>query len=69
SKSCSVHSAALRASQRAPAEATNENAGASNSMYLWTFQMSSGMFFAMAKGAILGGDKSEVLQGSARIAL
>ena len=33
-------------------------------IYLWTSQMSRGMFFAMAKGAILSGDKSEVLQGT-----
>jgi PadR family transcriptional regulator PadR len=39
-------------------------AGASNVIYLWTSQMSRGMFFAMAKGEILSGDKSEVLQGT-----
>ena len=64
SKSCTAHLAPLRASQRAPTEAWNESIAASNAIYLWTFQMSSGMFFAMAKGAILGGDKSEVLQGT-----
>jgi transcriptional regulator len=48
----------------APAEAWNEDAGASNPIYLWTSQMSRAIFFAMAKGAILGDDKSEVLQGT-----
>jgi hypothetical protein len=42
----------------------NEDAGALNAIYLWTSQMSRGMFFAMAKGAILSADKSEVLQGT-----
>jgi PadR family transcriptional regulator, regulatory protein PadR len=45
-------------------EAWNEDSGVSNAIYLWTSQMSRGMFFAMAKGAILSGDKSEVLQGT-----
>lgn len=35
-----------------------------NVIYLWTSQMSRDIFFAMAKGAILGADKSEVLQGT-----
>src|ERR1700722_4202264 len=34
------------------------------SVALWTFQMSSDIFFAMAKGANLSADKSEVLQGT-----
>ena len=63
-QSAAMHSESPRNSQLAPTESWNENAGGSNEIYLWTFQMSSGMFFAMAKGAILGGDKSEVLQGT-----
>ena len=31
---------------------------------LWTFQMCSDIFYAKAKGAIVGADKSEVLQGT-----
>jgi transcriptional regulator len=38
--------------------------GSSNVIVLWTFQMSCDTFFAMAKGAILSADKSEVLQGT-----
>ena len=33
-------------------------------IYLWISQMSYDIFFAMAKGAILSADKSEVLQGT-----
>jgi PadR family transcriptional regulator PadR len=47
-----------------PAKAWNEDAGASNVIFLWTSQMSRDIFFAMAKGAILNEDKSEVLQGT-----
>ena len=38
--------------------------GSSNVIYLWTSQMSRDIFFAVAKGAILSADKSEVLQGT-----
>jgi PadR family transcriptional regulator PadR len=53
-----------RASQPAPTEVWNEDAGASNVIYPWTFQMSRDTLFAMAKGEILGDDRSEVLQGT-----
>ena len=38
--------------------------GSSNVIVLWVFQMSCDIFIAMAKGAILSADKSEVLQGT-----
>jgi transcriptional regulator len=38
--------------------------GSSNVIFLWIFQMCWDIFFAMAKGAILSADKSEVLQGT-----
>jgi PadR family transcriptional regulator, regulatory protein PadR len=41
-----------------------QSIGSSNLIYLWTFQMSRDTFFAMAKGATLSDDKSEVLQGT-----
>ena len=63
-KLAAVRSASPGPLQPAPTEKWNEDAGASNVIYLWTSQMSRGMFFAMAKGAILSGDKSEVLQGA-----
>src|ERR1700728_2355415 len=53
-----------RASQPAPTEACNEAAGASNVVSLWTSQTCRDIFFAMAKGAILSANKSEVLQGT-----
>ena len=53
-----------RASPPAPTEACNEAAGASNVVSLWTSQTCRDIFFAMAKGAILSANKSEVLQGT-----
>jgi PadR family transcriptional regulator, regulatory protein PadR len=41
-----------------------KSSGSSNVIFLWAFQMSYDIFFAMAKGAILSADKSEVLQGT-----
>jgi transcriptional regulator len=41
-----------------------KSVGSSNLIFLWTFQMCRDIFFAMAKGAILSADKSEVLQGT-----
>src|SRR5580658_10473285 len=41
-----------------------KSAGSSSAIFLWIFQMSCDIFFAMAKGAILSADKSEVLQGT-----
>jgi PadR family transcriptional regulator, regulatory protein PadR len=38
--------------------------GSSTLIFLWTSQMSSDILLAMAKGAILSADKSEVLQGT-----
>src|SRR5580692_3428948 len=41
-----------------------KSAASSSAIFLWIFQMSCDIFFAMAKGAILSADKSEVLQGT-----
>src|SRR6202789_3159505 len=41
-----------------------QSIGSFSVIHLWTFQMSRDTFFAMAKGATLSDDKSEVLQGT-----
>jgi PadR family transcriptional regulator PadR len=57
-------SASPRASQRTPSVAGNEEYRLFEFYFLWTGQMCRDIFFAMAKGAILSADKSEVLQGT-----
>lgn len=59
-----VRSVSPRASQPAPSEVWNGGRPYPNVIFLWTFQISRAIFFAMAKGVILTADKSEVLQGT-----